>query len=347
MPLFRADHDWSPAIDQTIETPVQATRPPNGADRQPGRAVEGRKRREPQAREAEQRAPPRTTLPPPTQTTLASPDVPPKNTAANTSAPAAAAEHGGAEARSADQPARLGAVHPAPPYHPSRAGHGPPGDRFDRQRHSQFVYPEPTHGLPPTERLPIIGRAPSARNRSVKAFTLVNRRRSALLAIFALAGLALAALTSAPAMAKQKTCAEQIVDDWYDNQRVDKLYPVHCYREAISGLPIDIKDYSDAQDAILRALAYRQANEPDPGASGGSIKPIAYRNTSDAVVEVGVGPGTDAAGQDPASSTAGPSSVPIPLIVLAGLAGLLLIAGGTGYVARRVQSRRGDPPSTP
>jgi len=146
-------------------------------------------------------------------------------------------------------------------------------------------------------------------------------------------------------MAKQKSCAEQIVDDWYDNQRVDKLYPIHCYREAIDGLPLDIKDYSDAQDAILRALAYRQANEADPGAGNGSIKPIAYRNTADKVISLD--PTKDAAG-NPSASTAGPSSVPIPLIVLAGLAGLLLIAGGAGYVARRVQARRGsddaDPP---
>jgi hypothetical protein len=179
----------------------------------------------------------------------------------------------------------------------------------------------------------------------VKASTLVSRRRATLLALLVVAGFAFAALTSAPALAKQKTCAEQIVDDWYDNQRVDKLYPIHCYREAIAGLPLDIKDYSDAQDAILRALAYRQANENDPGAGNGSIKPIAYRNTADQVIALG-DPNQNASGQ-PSASTAGPSSVPIPLIVLAGLAGLLLIAGGAGYVARRVQARRGDPPSTP
>jgi hypothetical protein len=178
---------------------------------------------------------------------------------------------------------------------------------------------------------------------SVKASTLASRHRAALLALIVVAGFALAALTSAPAMAKQKTCAEQIVDDWYDNQRVDKLYPIHCYREAIDGLPLDIKDYSDAQDAILRALAYRQANESDPGAGNGSIKPIAYRNTADNVVAL-PDPNAKAPGT-PSANTAGPSSVPIPLIVLAGLAGLLLIAGGAGYVARRVQARRGPPPA--
>ena len=169
------------------------------------------------------------------------------------------------------------------------------------------------------------------------------------MALIAVVGFAVAALaTSAPAMAKAKTCADQVVDDWYDNQRVDKLYPLHCYREAIAGLPLDITDYSDAKEAILRALAYAEAGEPDPGANGRGIKgslvkPIAYRRTSDDVVAIQP-PKSNASGS---TSTAGPSSVPIPLIVLAGLAGLLLIAGGAGYVARRVQARRSDPPSTP
>jgi hypothetical protein len=183
------------------------------------------------------------------------------------------------------------------------------------------------------------------RNRYVKASTFVSRRRAALLVFLAVAGFGLATLlTASPAMAKEKTCAEQIVDDWYDNQRVDKLYPLHCYREALSGLPLDIRDYSDAQDAILRALQYAEAGEPDPG-TGGHIKPVSYRNTSGYLLSVRDPGAGDVAGKAP--STSGPSAVPIPLIVLAGLAGLLLIAGGAGYVARRIQSRRGDPPSTP
>ena len=44
--------------------------------------------------------------------------------------------------------------------------------------------------------------------------------------------------------------------------------------------------------------------------------------------------------------TSGPSSVPIPLLVLGGLALLLLAAGGAGYLSRRAQARReGGPPA--
>jgi hypothetical protein len=185
----------------------------------------------------------------------------------------------------------------------------------------------------------------------VNASSLVSRRRAALAAVLvAVCGLAALAL-SAPAMAKTKTCADQVVDDWYDNQRVDRLYPLHCYRDAIAGLPLDITDYSDAKEAILRALTYAEAGEKDPGpnarpAKNSPIKPIAFRNTSGIWSTVNGAGGVDTVADPARPSTAGPSSVPIPLIVLAGLAGLLLLAGGAGYVARRMQSRRGGPPPT-
>ena len=38
------------------------------------------------------------------------------------------------------------------------------------------------------------------------------------------------------------------------------------------------------------------------------------------------------------------SSVPIPLLILAGLALLLIAAGTAGYVIRRLQARRLPPP---
>jgi len=185
----------------------------------------------------------------------------------------------------------------------------------------------------------------------VKAKPLASHRRALPLAFLAVLGFALVLLaTASPVMAKDATCADQVVNDWYDNQRVDKLYPQHCYREAIAGLPLDLEEYSNAKEAILRALAYAEGGQLAPGANGrptkGSlVKPIAWRNTSDAYVVIHVDDKQALGSAQP--NTAGPSSVPIPLIVLAGLAGLLLIAGGAGYVARRVQARRGDPPSTP
>ena len=42
-------------------------------------------------------------------------------------------------------------------------------------------------------------------------------------------------------MAKAKSCADQVIADWYDDGRVGKIYPLHCYtrgdREAPAGRP--------------------------------------------------------------------------------------------------------------
>jgi len=172
----------------------------------------------------------------------------------------------------------------------------------------------------------------------VTASPLATCRRAALVALFVVVALVGASLVlSAPAMARSQTsCADQIVADWFDNLRVDKIYPKHCYREAIAGLGPDIKDYTGAEDAILRALQYANSGRvvSDGGGPGSTHKPIELRRYALAA-------SADTATQN-TSSTAGPSSIPIPLIVLAGLAGLLLIAGGAGYVARRAQARRDD-----
>ncbi len=172
----------------------------------------------------------------------------------------------------------------------------------------------------------------------------LSRRISLLSALAAIA--ALAALTFAP-VASAKTCAERVIDDWYGNGRVDQIFPKHCYLEAIRSLPVDVKDYSNAEEDIRRALAFAGQGKPDPGPSGGPAPtgtgsddpPGTPVTTSDST---GPGDQTNAAGD---VDTSGPSSLPIPLLVLGGLALLLLAAGGAGYLSRRAQARRnGGPP---
>jgi hypothetical protein len=147
----------------------------------------------------------------------------------------------------------------------------------------------------------------------------------------------LATLAGAPAAsAKAKTCADQVVADWYGDGRVDKIYPRHCYQEAIRSLPVDVLDYSNAKEDILRALAYARRGQPDPGPSGGPLPANDPTGTGQSQGETSASEAVD---------TSGPSSLPIPLLVLGGLALLLLAAGAAGYLSRRAQARReGGPP---
>ena len=192
-------------------------------------------------------------------------------------------------------------------------------------------------------------------------------------ALLAAAATLLTIVTPDAAAAKTPACAEQVVNDWYGNLRVDKIYPLPCYLAAIRSLPVDVRDYSRAEEDIRRALAYARQSKPDPGPSGGPTPsedddpppstgpPEDPGSTTGPGLEADPGttptgppsdPGDPGAPGDPTNAeepfdTSGPSSIPIPLFILGGLALLLLAAGAAGYLSRRAQARRpGGPPGT-
>jgi hypothetical protein len=166
--------------------------------------------------------------------------------------------------------------------------------------------------------------------------------------------------TATAATAKAKSCAKQVVADWYDDGRVDKIYPLECYREAIKSLPPDVIDYSNAKEEIGRALAYAKQGKPDPGGEDPTPPTTSTGTgpTGTGTTETGK-TGTDATGTGttPADAvtqtatqetdTSGPSSVPIPLLVLGGLAVLLLAAGSASYLRRRMNGGNGGDGTPP
>lgn len=177
-----------------------------------------------------------------------------------------------------------------------------------------------------------------------------------LCALAPLAALAAMLLAAAPAGAAP-SCARQVIDDWYDDGRVDRTYPLHCYDDAIEALPPDVRDYSSAKEDIQRALQARMRNEPapaattDPTPSGGGTttttnptkptKPPKNQTTTDVSDPKNENP-PEASGDVETDSA---SSVPIPLLVLAGLALLLIAGGSAGYFIRRYQGRNNPPPA--
>jgi hypothetical protein len=49
-------------------------------------------------------------------------------------------------------------------------------------------------------------------------------------------------------------CASKVLDDWVDDGRVQGMYRLGCYREAIETLPEDMRAYSTAPDDLERAM---------------------------------------------------------------------------------------------
>jgi hypothetical protein len=195
-----------------------------------------------------------------------------------------------------------------------------------------------------------------------------NILRAVLLAAFAV----LVFGTAGPAAAKKAPpCWKTLINDWYDG-RIDGTYPIHCYREALQHLPTDVETYSSARDDIKQALQERitQSHKPGGGSKGAggtssgggtSGSGTSGGGTSGGGGTSSGGGGTSQGGDTSqgggasggSKNTSGPigdvfnrtkpgsaDSIPIPLIVLGAVALLLMVAGGAGFLARRIRTRR-------
>ncbi len=173
----------------------------------------------------------------------------------------------------------------------------------------------------------------------------------ALLALITLLACAFVALSLSGTAAAATPCGEKVRADWFDNGRIDRLYPAHCYEEAIDAIPDDLRDYADAEEVITRALQSSLRGELAPGGrdptpgndpDGDGIPGSGNNGNAGGGSSSGNGDGGSGTGGNPQAApeidTSGPSSVPIPLLVLGGLSLALLAAGGLGYFSRRRQA---------
>jgi hypothetical protein len=182
--------------------------------------------------------------------------------------------------------------------------------------------------------------------RSFVLRTLISHRALRLgLALVAVA--VLSGVSSTHAQAKTPSCADQVIADWYDDGQVGRIYPLECYRQAIAKLPPDVLDYSNAKEEIGRALAFAKQGKPDPGGQDptppststktSTTKTTKTSTTKTTKTSTTKTTKTGTTGTTTSTTdTSGPSSVPVPLLVLGGLAILLLAAGSAGYLRRRM-----------
>ncbi len=174
---------------------------------------------------------------------------------------------------------------------------------------------------------------------------------------FLAAGASPSRAEAAPATAA-RDCGWSVLNDYFPDETVNRRFRVHCFRLAIAHLQEDQKIYGNVAADLRRymqlALLQRgrgsgaSDNTIIPGAgSGGDVGgggPAAGGGRGDGS---GVGrSGGDAKDKgfiDRAIDWIGPQNadeIPLPLLVLGGLALLLLLAAGTSFLARRIQARR-------
>jgi hypothetical protein len=138
------------------------------------------------------------------------------------------------------------------------------------------------------------------------------------------------ALAFASPAAAQKPCWRQIQDEWVNTNHVSPIYPLHCYREAIAHIPNDLRQYSSLEDMILTARQQAARGVRTPQAHGQSTNRSSANDPGSGLY-------------DQAIDKLGPTnadSIPLPLMILAGLSLILIAAGGAGLVSRRVKARK-------
>jgi hypothetical protein len=172
-------------------------------------------------------------------------------------------------------------------------------------------------------------------------------------------GSACALMLPLPALASTKAAAKSpcwvtLLNDWYDG-RIDNVYPIPCYREAIKHLPTDISVYSSAREDIQRALQLainykkhpktapkpfvKSRTPPAPSSSSGSSSGSSSSGGATSTPAPGNKPSPGIPTALKNSSPGGATSFPLPLIILGGLALFLLAAGAVGLIIRRMQGR--------
>jgi hypothetical protein len=192
---------------------------------------------------------------------------------------------------------------------------------------------------------------------NAKRWTSLFGALALVAAVCAIAGAP--AASAAPAATSKATsqCWLQVVNDWLRNGTVKGYYAIPCYTQAIQHLSAypDIKQYSSAIDDIHRALLAAIHEERGGGGpnGGGSNNDLGGGGAG------GVGGGGGGGGGSTGgisgvhkgilsklAADIGPGnaqSIPLPLLVLGGLALLLLLTAAATWFARRLQARRVSP----
>ncbi len=169
-----------------------------------------------------------------------------------------------------------------------------------------------------------------------------------LLLIGVLAGFVLG--TASPAAAKGKPCWERVLDDWLDNNNIDGRYSVACLKQALDHAGEDMLDYSNFPDQIDAAMqAALKGGGPSGGStqsSGGSSSGSGNENGDNTPRKLQNVPGRSYYRRaiDNLGTTSA-DSLPIPLLVLAGL-GTALLLTAAGLAARKRLKARARPPAT-
>ncbi len=151
--------------------------------------------------------------------------------------------------------------------------------------------------------------------------------------------------TASPALAAKPPCWKQVVNDWSQDGSIDGAYSAKCIEEALDKVPEDIRAYSDFEEQAKAARLAATRSLQSSGGSDNSDEGESEASDDDAAVVKPREPDTGPKDETLIQSALGTNgnnadSVPLPLLILLGLAGALITAGAVGFGARKLRAHR-------
>jgi hypothetical protein len=148
------------------------------------------------------------------------------------------------------------------------------------------------------------------------------------------------------AAAGSTPCWKTLLNDYFKDGRIDQTYQLKCYNQAVAHLDTDVSIYGSAVNDIkdarrLAIFGYHRKHHGKGGSSGLVVGPNTplpppgggtggHRESFFTRLANAIGPGNA-------------TSIPLPLLILAGVGLLLVLAAVASYAARRIQARRVRP----
>ncbi len=175
------------------------------------------------------------------------------------------------------------------------------------------------------------------RNRPAATISLLTALVAAVVLLLALPGQAAAATP----------CWKSVMNDWLKDGRIDGTYSVKCYQQALKNVPEDLRDYSNITDVIQAAMQDAISNPSKTGTGNGPGETPGGPANGKPRTTQGVPPASYYRRGIDSLGTTKADSLPIPLLVLAGLGSLLLLTAGGLAGAKRFRAVRGRPKPPP
>jgi hypothetical protein len=151
-------------------------------------------------------------------------------------------------------------------------------------------------------------------------------------------------IAAGPSAAHAATpCWSRVISDWTKDGVINGHYSAHCLRQAIKHTPEDLRDYSSIVDdinaALLDTLAVKNGTNgsgPGPGGSGPGGKQPGKLSAAEAKkrAEKAV-PHAGTVESIPDSSR----TIPLPLLIMAGIALAALLAAASPLLIQRLRAR--------